>query len=688
MPDATEIWGKIIIGGLPYAIEWPKYVNFLMDPNFNAHTPRCVNSPECSQLSDGIHPYASKIAGNDDKTGMAGAARVQRFRPRFRIRKELQKFQETPEGFRPVGADLSVAQAAISQFVLHHDGCLDARMCFNVLHNERGLSCHYILDNDGTFYQTLDLLAAGFHAQFLNDISIGIEMCNRGDARKEPEYYKRKNMPRDVVNCTINGCKFVAFDFTPEQKAAMTALGRALSKHLPGIRLDYPKDPLGKAYWNTMPDGGRSWSGYIGHYHSINQKWDPGPFDFEAFIRSLRGGQFFPLALPGTSPEIPEEKEKREASADAFYQNNEREYTLEGGDTGKPAGGFYPIGPFDQYRLWHGGIHLHAALGSPVSAVAAGKIVAARSAEIAEGIGSTSFVLVKHEFTELGLEFYTLYFHLQLADAEGDAPKWMSSDGWGEHEPGTVVVLEPPEPVQGGDVLGYVGPAGPDDEPQIHFEVFATPSGHKALSALDARSEEPYWQPLVDGSTDGRFCNQKAILDLYRGGKKGDAPPSGQDILAVYRNPDEAAKTRRIPTYHVSEWAEKPDWLTELSAAVENKKMKKAELEQLVNQQIKPTLWMTEEVLKKLGLPDTAVLVNYHPIAYLNFLQAQLGGSTSAAVTKASDADMNTVISAEALKMTDDGDARGDEFMQDEADAEAKVEKQPTLEQIIDGYGD
>ena len=30
-------------------------------------------------------------------------------------------------------------------------------MASSVLQNERGLSCHFLLDNDGTIYQTLDL---------------------------------------------------------------------------------------------------------------------------------------------------------------------------------------------------------------------------------------------------------------------------------------------------------------------------------------------------------------------------------------------------------------------------------------------------------------------------------------------------------------------------------------------------
>ena len=39
---------------------------------------------------------------------------------------------------------LAAVQAVITQFVFHHDGLEDAASCWEVLHNERGLSCHFI----------------------------------------------------------------------------------------------------------------------------------------------------------------------------------------------------------------------------------------------------------------------------------------------------------------------------------------------------------------------------------------------------------------------------------------------------------------------------------------------------------------------------------------------------------------
>ena len=43
-----------------------------------------------------------------------------------------------------------------------------------------GLSVHFMVDADGTIYQTLDLLERAYHAEEVNSDSIGVEICNRG----------------------------------------------------------------------------------------------------------------------------------------------------------------------------------------------------------------------------------------------------------------------------------------------------------------------------------------------------------------------------------------------------------------------------------------------------------------------------------------------------------------------------
>jgi len=62
------------------------------------------------------------------------------------------------------GWDLPTLQRVVDQFVLHFDVCGVSRQCFNVLHDHRDLSVHFMLDLDGSIYQTLDLKERAWHS--------------------------------------------------------------------------------------------------------------------------------------------------------------------------------------------------------------------------------------------------------------------------------------------------------------------------------------------------------------------------------------------------------------------------------------------------------------------------------------------------------------------------------------------
>ncbi len=100
------------------------------------------------------------------------------------------------------------------------------------------------------------------------------------------------------------------------------------------------------------------------------------------------------------------------ASSEAFFRNIE---------TGP--GGFFPIG---LSRVWHGGIHLNAAAGAPVFAIADGEIVGCRMGEDeVQPNGSRNFVLIRHEIKAEGTwkdkVFYSLYMHLDGEEAKAGA---------------------------------------------------------------------------------------------------------------------------------------------------------------------------------------------------------------------------------------------------------------------------
>ena len=63
---------------------------------------------------------------------------------------------------------------------MHYDVCGTSERCFQVLHDSRGLSVHFMLDIDGTIYQTLDLKERAWHATISNSRSIGVEIASIG----------------------------------------------------------------------------------------------------------------------------------------------------------------------------------------------------------------------------------------------------------------------------------------------------------------------------------------------------------------------------------------------------------------------------------------------------------------------------------------------------------------------------
>jgi hypothetical protein len=84
------------------------------------------------------------------------------------------------ENVRGGGWDIETLKKVVDQFVIHFDAAGTSRRCFEILHDIRGLSVHFMLDVDGTIYQTLDVKEAAWHATIANNRSIGVEIANIG----------------------------------------------------------------------------------------------------------------------------------------------------------------------------------------------------------------------------------------------------------------------------------------------------------------------------------------------------------------------------------------------------------------------------------------------------------------------------------------------------------------------------
>lgn len=244
----------------------------------------------------------------------------------------------TPEQIEQVrggGWDLKTLQGTVDQFVMHYDVAGTSRQCFKILHDMRGLSVHFMIDIDGTIYQTVDLKERTWHATTSNTRSIGIEIANMGaypvgiqkvldewyplDASGKPyikvperygatgiytkDFVGRPARPERILG-TVQNTQLVQYDLTPQQYDALVKLTAALCKVFPKITCDYPRDTDGKLLTKKLPDDQlKAYQGVLGHFHVQTNKTDPGPaFDWDRVI----GGARRELRLP----EIPVPKTK------------------------------------------------------------------------------------------------------------------------------------------------------------------------------------------------------------------------------------------------------------------------------------------------------------------------------------------------------------------------------------------
>ncbi|MFO0981684.1 MAG: peptidoglycan recognition family protein [Planctomycetota bacterium] len=227
----------------------------------------------------------------------------------------------------PDGHDLAALQRVVDLLVLHYDACGTSEACFRVLHDQRGLSVHFLLDVDGTIYQTLDLRDQAWHATAANARSIGIEIAHVGayppgqrsplddwygaDAagtRLSPERLHRSDRAfrparPGRIRGQVHGGLYEQPDFTPEQYRSLVELTVALCTLFPLLAAEAPRDGDGQVRKDALDaDAFASFHGILGHSHVTRRKIDPGPaFDWEGFLAEVRAA----LAARRRAPAAP-----------------------------------------------------------------------------------------------------------------------------------------------------------------------------------------------------------------------------------------------------------------------------------------------------------------------------------------------------------------------------------------------
>jgi N-acetylmuramoyl-L-alanine amidase len=214
-----------------------------------------------------------------------------------------------PEGlrYRPGRDGLSedpapeALRSRVDQFVLHYDACGTSERCFRVLHDVRKLSVHFLLDTDGTLYQTLDLREQAWHATKANPRSVGVEIANigafpPGAAQALWDFYgvapgaARASPDVGFVEGVVQGQRLVQGELTPAQVAALVKLAAGLCRTFPRLRADAPRDAAGRVRDGVLSEAEyAAFGGILGHFHVQENKLDPGPaFPWEDFLAAVR----------------------------------------------------------------------------------------------------------------------------------------------------------------------------------------------------------------------------------------------------------------------------------------------------------------------------------------------------------------------------------------------------------------
>lgn len=230
---------------------------------------------------------------------------------RYGLRYERTMPDEDFERLRGGGWTLEELRTKVDLFVIHYDVCGTSLTCFDVLHDHRCLSVHFMLDIDGTIYQTMDVKERAWHAGSANDRSIGIEIANigaypEGNRDVLDQWYALDDSGRPRITLpsarrannggvltpnfvghpirdtpvlgTIHGTEYAMYDLTREQYDALAKLTAALSRIFPDIPLVYPTDEAGHVRMDALTeDELKEFRGLIGHYHLTPRKQDPGP---------------------------------------------------------------------------------------------------------------------------------------------------------------------------------------------------------------------------------------------------------------------------------------------------------------------------------------------------------------------------------------------------------------------------
>jgi hypothetical protein len=181
-----------------------------------------------------------------------------------------------------------------TMFVNHWDVCLSSESCAKVL-NKRGISVHFLIDNDGTIFQMLDTQHKAWHAGIPryeggNTKGIGVEISNAYYPKYQDWYTRRGFGPRPLQeHGYVHGKTLKPFlDFYPVQLEALKALWKAVHLGI-DIPLEFPRNERGFIETSVHRECERGqFHGICNHYNFIKSKIDCAGLDLPTLIEETQ----------------------------------------------------------------------------------------------------------------------------------------------------------------------------------------------------------------------------------------------------------------------------------------------------------------------------------------------------------------------------------------------------------------
>ena len=170
------------------------------------------------------------------------------------------------------------------QFVNHWDATLSSEACARII-NKRGLSMHFLIDNDGTIYQMLDMQHVAWQAgsKSWNNAGIGVEISNAYYLKYQDWYKKNGFGERPVVVSDVHGRPLGPhLDFYPVQLQALAALWAAVHDSV-GIEMQVCESKGVDEDCRQL-----NFNGFINHYNLTANKIDCSSLNMKEILEEAK----------------------------------------------------------------------------------------------------------------------------------------------------------------------------------------------------------------------------------------------------------------------------------------------------------------------------------------------------------------------------------------------------------------